>query len=614
MISSLNVSALPGDRRAVRDGLIASKRFQDGLRDLASDLGRSEADVAADASRYADEMVTGWSRAFVDLGVRLGRFNFKRGYDPEIDVAPAQIERIKELVGTGPVVFLPSHKSNLDTLVMNVALHDNDLPRTCVFGGINMSFWPMGPIFQRSGTVFIRRSSRDNPVYNFTLREYVGHLVEHDASMQFYLEGGRSRTGKLLPPKLGLLTYVADAYRQGRAEDVLLVPVSIAYDQLQEVGEFVAEAAGATKSGESIGWLVKAFREQRGRFGKIYVRFAEPISLHDAFAGSTDDERLALQKVGIEVSRRINEVTPITATSLVTLTMLGAQGRALTVQQVRAAVFDAWDDVRSRGLPLTDHVELGTDEGVQAVLAELGRHRVIVRFSEGPETVYVIGEDQHLAAAFYRNTVIHFFLTGAVAQTALARVVTEPGDDPLQTFWDQALSLRDLLKFDFFFESRDDFRATISAELDRQDPDWRGQVAAGPEATLALLESIRPLTAYTVLRSFLECYSVVAAVLKDLEGRDLGDDELIRRCQALGRQYLLQRRINSPESRASPLFRNALQLARSRALLDGSTAPAQRQAYLDEVLAALHDIQLVELLATVRVQALISGDPMVPSG
>ena len=118
------------------------------------------------------------------------------------------------------------------------------------------------------------------------------------------MEGGRSRTGKLQPPRLGLLAYVADAYRQGRSEDVVVVPVSIAYDQLQEVGEFARESKGENKAAESIAWLVRAFREQRGRFGKIYVRFGEPLSLRQTLGRpdgadshtDTDAERLALQR------------------------------------------------------------------------------------------------------------------------------------------------------------------------------------------------------------------------------------------------------------------------------------------------------------------------------
>src|SRR5205807_309835 len=117
--------------------------------------------------------------------------------------------------------------------------------------------------------VYIRRSSKGNTVYRFALREYIAYLVEKRFSLQFYIEGTRSRTGKLQPPRLGLLTYVVEAYHEGRSDDLVLVPVSIAYDQLQEVGNYAREARGASKSAESIGWLVRAFREQRGRYGRI---------------------------------------------------------------------------------------------------------------------------------------------------------------------------------------------------------------------------------------------------------------------------------------------------------------------------------------------------------
>src|SRR5262249_20789277 len=200
---------------------------------------------------------------------------------PDLDVDPAQVARLLDAAGKHPLVFLPSHKSNLDSLVLNVALHDHGLPQTHIFGGINMAFWPIGPIFRRAGTAYIRRTTRGEPVYTFALREYIGFLMEQRATLQFYIEGGRSRTGKLLPPRLGLLAYVIDACREGRTDDIVLVPTSIAYDQLQEVGEFAHESKGGVKAAESFGWLVRAYREQRGRFGRIYVRFGEPLSVRE---------------------------------------------------------------------------------------------------------------------------------------------------------------------------------------------------------------------------------------------------------------------------------------------------------------------------------------------
>ena len=267
----------------VRDDLLATEAFRTGLRDLAAELGRNEAEVAAEAARYADEMVTGWSRPLRrPRRSRSGRLNFTPRLRPRARHRPRAARAGAEVAADKPLVFLPSHKSNLDTLVMNVALHDNDLPRTCVFGGSNMAFWPIGPIFQHSGTAYIRRSTRDKPVYNYTLREYVGFLIERRASMQFYVEGGRSTDRQAPPPKLGLLTYVADAYRQGRADDVLVVPVSIAYDQLQEVSEFAREVrrAPASRPRASAG-SSRPSASNAGRYGKIYVRFGEPLSLRE---------------------------------------------------------------------------------------------------------------------------------------------------------------------------------------------------------------------------------------------------------------------------------------------------------------------------------------------
>ncbi|MET0728225.1 MAG: glycerol-3-phosphate 1-O-acyltransferase [Acidimicrobiales bacterium] len=600
--------------RLVREDLESTAHFRSGVSHLARELGRDEAEVMAEAVSYLEEMVTGWTRLLIDLSVRFGRYSFRRAYDPELDFDPGQVARLREAAAQHPLVFLPSHKSNLDTLVLNVALHDNGLPRTHVFGGINMSFGPMGAVFRRAGTVFIRRDTRGNPVYTFALREYIAYLIEKRFSLQFYMEGGRSRTGKLLPPRMGLLAYVADAYRQGRSDDVVLVPVSIAYDQLQEVGEYARESKGASKTAENVGWAIRTFREARGRYGKIYVRFGEPLSLRDALGppdgGDEEAERLALQKVAFEVSRRINEVTPITATSLVTLSLLGAQGRALTVDLVRVTVKDPLEYALRRNLPLTSHMDLETDEGIQAALEELERHHVVIRYDAGPEPVFAIGPDQHLAAAFYRNSVIHFFLHGALAQLALARASVADGDDPVATFWESVLTMRDLLKFEFFFQPREEFSAAIAAELAFQDPAWEERVAKGPDEIRRLLGEIRPLNAHTVLRSFLEAYGVVAATLKNHEvpeGEELDERKFLSECLALGRQYELQQRITSPESLARPMFSNALKLAVSRGLVG---APIEdRQRFVEEVRSAIRDVELIESMSTTRILSLIDAEP-----
>ena len=147
------------------------------------------------------------------------------------------------------------------------------------FAGINLSFGFMGPLMRRSGVIFLRRKL-DDPLYKYVLRQFVGYIVQKRFNLSWSIEGTRSRTGKMLPPKLGLLAYVADAYLDGRSEDILLQPVSISFDQLHETAEYAAYARGGEKTPEGAEWLYKFIKAQGERnYGKIYVRFPEAVSM-----------------------------------------------------------------------------------------------------------------------------------------------------------------------------------------------------------------------------------------------------------------------------------------------------------------------------------------------
>jgi glycerol-3-phosphate O-acyltransferase len=587
--------------RLVKDEILASARFQQGVARLASELGRDEAAVTQEVEGYLDEMVTGRSRMLIDLIVRLGRLFYRQGYEG-IECDPAQLERVRAAARRHGVVVLPTHRSNLDALVMPVVLYESHLPRTHTLAGINMAFWPVGPLSRRAGVIFIRRDTKDNPVYRWTLREYVGFLVEKRFGLQWYPEGTRSRTGKLLPPKLGLLVYVVDAYLDGRVDDVVLAPASIAYDQLQEVSEFVHEAIGGSKKPEGIGWAVDYWRKLRGRYGKIYVRFAEPMSLRDTLGPPQpmEGDRLQLHKLAFEVMWRINQVTPITGTALLTLVLLSTQGRALTIDLIEDFLAGFLGQAHRRQLPMTSSAEaLSTKEGIRASLDALISNKVVTCFDQGPDTVYGIGSDQHLSAAFYRNSIIHFFVPGSIAEMALALTAEDGVEDRLDRFWDEVLHLRDLLKFDFYFAEKDEHQALTAAGLAVHDVDWQDKVLKGPEHIRQLLESFHPLTAPTVLRSFLEAYFVVAKALEDLgPSAELDERRFLSSCLALGRQYLLQGRVRSPDAVSKPLFRNGLELARNRQLV--SPAPDitdRRHAFTVELHDVLRRVDAVEVIA-----------------
>jgi glycerol-3-phosphate O-acyltransferase len=589
--------------RLVKEEIVSSARYREGIAKLARDLGRDEDAVRRDVKRYLDEMVSGRSRMFIDLIVRLGRLFYRQGYEG-IDCEPSQVERVRDAARHHGLVVLPTHRSNLDGLVMPVTLYENHLPRTHTLAGINMAFWPLGALSRRAGVIFIRRETRDNPVYRWTLREYIGFLVEKRFGLQWYPEGTRSRTGKLLPSKLGLLVYVVDAYLEGRVDDVVLAPASIAYDHLQEVSDFVYEAAGGAKKPEGISWAVDYWRKLRGHYGQIYVRCAEPLSLRDALGAAQrpddDSSSVQLQKVAFEVMWRINQVTPITGTALLTLVLLSAQGRALTIDLVTDFLDGFLDQARRRRLPMGASAEaLNTEEGIRAALGALVHNKVVTRFDQGPDTLFGIGPDQHLSAAFYRNSIVHFFVPQSIAELALIWTAEDGVEDRLVRFWEEVLHLRDLLKFEFFFADKEEFQALTAAGLALHDIDWQARVANGPEEIRRFLGSFQPLTAHTILRSFLEAYFVVAEALEDLGPHaELDERRFLSSCLALGRQFLLQGRVRSPESVSKPLFRNGLELARNRQLVaPGPGIAERRHAFTLELRDIIRRTDAVEVVA-----------------
>ncbi|GIW41891.1 MAG: glycerol-3-phosphate acyltransferase [Candidatus Binatia bacterium] len=599
--------------RLVPEEILGRPAFRGAVAQLARRLGRTEASVLREAARDLREIAAAHSPTMIDLATHLFRYLYRRGYRA-LRYDRTKVEEIARVLQRYPVAFLPTHRSNLDHPVLHVVLHECGLPPTHTAGGINMNFFPIGPVVRRAGVFFIRRSFKDDEVYKLVLRHYIDYLIEKRFSLEWYLEGGRSRSGKLLPPRFGLLAYVVDAYRRGKSEDVVLLPISIAYDQIQDVTEYVTEQKGGRKEPESFRWFLRMLRRLRRRYGDIHVRFGVPLSLAETIGppepGSPpnpDERSLVVQKIAFEVCRRMNEATPVTPVSLVTLALLGAGDRALTLEELGRSLRNVVDYVRRKNLPTTAQLDPDDVEALRAVLDALCENGVATCFAEGPEPVYAIGPEQQLAAAYYRNTVIHFFVTGAICELALLRAAETTGER-LRAFFDEGLRLRDLFKFEFFFSDRQTFLEELRAEAALHDPDWQAVLELGPGEIHALVRRIRPFLAHRVLRPFADAYRVVADVLARLGPSDPVEPEsLLPRCFALAKQYVLQRRVRSTESASKALFETGLRLARNRGLLEpgGEELRERRAAFAEEVLDVVRRIELMEALAAARRSGLV---------
>jgi len=258
-------------------------------------------------------------------------------------------------------------------------------------------------------------------------------------------------------------------------------------------------------------------------------------------------------------------------------------------------------------LPTTD-LSLDTPEGAKRALDTLVATGVVSCFDEGPDAVYAIRADQHATAAYYRNTIIHFFLNGAIAELALLGAAEAGAADPVGAFWEEAMRLRDLLKFEFFFAEKDAFRAELRDELALHDPDWEAAVAAGGPSIQALLRRVKPFSAHRTLRPFLEAYRVVGDALARVDVQTPIDEAaFIAACIKLGKQYELMRRVHSGESVSKVLFATALRLARNRGLAEPGDAELaeRRRAFAAEIRTALRRVDAIEALAASRRAGLI---------
>ncbi|MEE8485469.1 MAG: glycerol-3-phosphate 1-O-acyltransferase [Acidimicrobiia bacterium] len=574
----------------LREDLFWSRPFQAGVERLSRSEGKPSSRMRKRTGRYLKEMAAQHSPYVIDL-VNVLTTKVINAAHHDVDYSEADLRRIYQLAENDPLIFLPSHKSNFDHLVLQHVLYQNELPLNHTAGGVNMNFFLIGPLLRRSGIFFIRRAFKDNEAYKFVLHQYLDYLLEKCFALEWYIEGGRSRSGKLREPMMGLLAYVADSYQRGITNDVVLIPVSINYDQIIDVGSYTDEQRGAQKEKESFLWAVRIIGSLRRRNGRIYVRFGEPLLLSDRLDRdedlSTPEGRLALPKIAFEVATRINDVTPITAISLVTLALLSEERRGLTVTEVDARIAPFMRFIDDRELPITDDLPFRSHSEIEAALEALVLSGVVSRSEGLTNAIYGVAQGKHLAAAYYRNTIIHFFVNAGITELALGVCAARESRTTRGAVIDRALELRDLLKFEFFFSPSTAFAQEISEEIDRST------VADGETGDIAgLAQDALPPKSPIVLRPFLEAYFVIASTLAVHGSEKLSEGDLVKRALRMGEQLAAHGEISNREAVSTALFATGIKLAASKGLLDGSEEDRLRfRSDLSEILDTLTTIR-----------------------
>ena len=568
--------------------VFANAAFKQTLSNIAQQRDRSVMNVVEKAAKYLREMAAMQTPRTLDLMMSLYRIALKSHHDEEIDVVDEQLDGIRTIMAERPVVFLISHKSMLDTVALSKVLFDANLPLPLTFGGINLRTPGVGALARRSGIIFLRRSFQDNEIYKAVFRRYIDYLIEKRFSLLWALEGTRSRTGKLLPPRFGLFNYVIESILRTKLYNVTFVPVSVAYDQITEVEDYAIEQRGRKKKAEGATWAVRFLKRGTSR-GKIHLRFGEALTLTDIVPrekldmGISDQRKQVLvPTVAFEVAIRMNAATPITDVAIITLILLAGGNRAMSLAQVQALARSGVALIKRRKLEIVGHSDFRDDRAVLATLDELHQTGILTYLDDGIERLYAIGDDQHLNAAYYRNTAIHYFVLDAIVEIALLSAAAADGD-PVAGFLERAERLRDAFKFEFYFPRRAGFRAEVERLASERFGEWETAVRGGEDAVKALFRGVRPLLAHVVLRSFVDAYRVVARVLVT-KGADAVTEQnsLLAQCLKTGKQQLLQGRVFSAESVSKTLYGTGLKLAEYRGLLSAGKADA-RQAFHQEL-------------------------------
>jgi glycerol-3-phosphate O-acyltransferase len=568
----------PVDR--LRDDVIRSPKLHKVIADMAGE-GTAEREVmTARAVAMLREMEASLDMTAIAALDQLVQQAATRMFSA-VEVDESGVERLRELAKEGTLVFLPSHKSHMDYVVFAWLLYRHKLPMPVIAAGDNLNFLPVGPILRRAGAFFIRRKFSGDRLYSAVVDAYVRRLIKDGSPLEFFIEGGRSRTGKLLPPKLGLLSLVVDAALGVPTRTTWFCPVSIGYERFVEEKAFVRELTGGEKQKESVRGLVKSFDALVGRYGRLSVQFGRPLSLADVLheldakseakdlAAMTPPRRRAvITRLAYRVMNEIDAVTAVTAGSLVATALLAHDKRGLphadlvllcrrlarTLRRYHARFSSSL--VPSDGSPdiRTTALEEAIDLFVRAGHVEA--HRV------GDDLIYVVPPEARLSLDLAKNVIIHFFTGRALIATGL---LASPGAPlPLLAVRERVLWMSRLFKYEYAFRADAPFERIFEEEIAALEEDGEiARVALKPgEAADGIApngdDGVAQFALYArLVENSIEGYRVAARGLTALLRGPMAGKDLTKRSMTLGERMFLAGDVSRREAVSRPLLDNA---------------------------------------------------------
>ena len=525
---------------------------------------------------------------------------FRKIFDG-IDVDVQGLEKVRDAARKGPLVIVPSHKSHIDYLVLSYVFLMNDLVPPLVAAGANLSFWPLGFFFRRGGAFFLRRTFKGDKLYGAVFRAYVRKMLRESFNIEFFIEGGRSRTGKLLAPKLGLLGMVVEAALDddgAHARKAQVVPISIGYEKVIEEKSYAKELAGGEKKKEDVKGLLKATRVLGAQYGRLNIQFDDPLPLGETLReygalAAWDEEanmvvaaeeaqwKQATQRLAHRIVYGIDRVTAVTPTALTAAALLATGKRGIVRQELLAQARFLMERARANGgrlsAALVDDKEGLDTEALDRAIELLARDGDLEVRSSGAsgafdvksgrpmDEIYTVPEDRRPRLAYYRNNAIHLYVADGLVALALLGA-SKRGLVSVEELRQRTLKLSRLLKLEFTYRVGESFEAIfdrtlaglqqaklIAAATHGVHP------AAGAVPRLALLAG--------QVTDFVESYFVAARGLEQLATAPASDKDLVKRIHELGEKMFFTGEVRRREACVRANYSNAIAYFKERGIV-----------------------------------------------
>ena len=548
--------------------------------------------VKKEASKYFDEIAADYNVAYIQFASVVLDWLWKRLFQG-IDVKLEELAKVRDCSRKGPVVYVPSHKSHIDYLVLNHILFQHHMHVPRIAAGKNLDFWPVGPFFRRAGAFFIRRTFKGATLYAAVFVRYMKALLEERHPLEFYIEGGRSRSGKLVLPKIGFLSILVQAFREGYCDDLVFVPASITYDRVLEGQTYLKELGGGEKEKENIKQVVSTRRFFKKKYGKIYIRFGEPLLLKEYLAQNEESSAGTQKRLAFDLIRSINRVSLVTPMALLSTAILTKHRRGFNLSELTETVGTLLSFLEKYRVPTATSLEQ-CNAAIEKSLDVLIKSNVVksLEDAEGTAPFYYVDEEKKRELEYYKNNIIHCFLSHAFVALSLltGKKEIKTGEDILKDYD----FVKNLFRYEFIYDAG----ATSQEEIDHAAAYFtdaafitRADADDGYRLTKLGVDKL-PIWA-ALMKTFLESYWIAtrSIIAKEKGGKKRSD--LLKNMNYSGQRYHKLGVVEHLESVSQLSFKNAIRVVNEDVLTGVEKSEEDRtraRERLSKFSQRLHDL------------------------